>query len=167
MIEVVWRNSYSPFCMSMAVLLVTGCATPPPAAPATRPSTQIATAPAKLGAVSMVRLGTGGRRGDELRITVEPSGEYLIQRRGGGGASSSTRGTLTPQQLQSLTAAFTGWEQLETVYPRTGVTDEEFQIEITYGGKTVVGSDAALNLPRNFRAVFRQLNELLSANGMM
>jgi hypothetical protein len=164
MIEGVWRTRVlSP---GVAMMLLCGCTAPPAAAPATTPTTQAAVAAAKLLPVSMLRQRTGVRN-DELRITVEPSGAYLIQRRGGGGANSSTRGTLSPQQQRSLAAAFAGWDQLATVYPRTGVTDEEFQIEITYGGKTVVASDAALDLPPKFRAVFRQLNDLLSANGMM
>ena len=116
--------------------------------------------------ISLFRKRT--KRGyDELHITVNPNGSYQIARRGGGGANSHTNGTLTPEQRRNLSATFAGWDELETIYPNPGATEEEFQIEIKYGDKHVVASDAALNLPPKFREAYRLLRDLLTANGML
>ena len=149
------------------MLFAVGCGSAHP--PATRPAAATADGPsaalAPLQPISLLRLRA--KFPDELRITVNPDGSYQISRRGGGGASSHTKGALTPEQRRELAAAFVGWDELETVYPNPGATEEEFQIEIKYGEKHVVASDAALNLPPKFREAYRLLRELLTANGML
>jgi hypothetical protein len=116
--------------------------------------------------LSFVRMRVGVP-GDVLKVLIDSDGSYQIVRRGGGGANSSTRGKLTPQQKDRLAAILVGWNELESYYSPPGGAEEEFRFEITYGGKLIVASDAALRLPDKIRQTNRQIRELLSSVGML
>jgi hypothetical protein len=152
--------------IGITVALSVGCGCAPTtssqtAGPASRPITA-----STLKEVSFVRSRVTVAN-DVIKIVIDADGTYQITRRGGGGANSSTRGKLTEEQRRRFIAAFAGWDALENYYSPPGGVEEEFRFEISYGGKLIVASDAALNLPQQIRDVFRQCKELVSANGLL
>jgi hypothetical protein len=143
-----------------------GCARtqPSPAGPSSQPASRPASSALK--EISYVRMRVGVPN-DVIRIAIDAEGAYQITRRGGGGANSSTRGKLSEEQKRRFGAAFAGWDQLETYYSPPGGVEEEFRFEISYGGKLIVASDAALDLPQTIRKVNRVCRDLVSAAGLL
>ena len=133
--------------------------TPPPVTPATAPAPtpSLPTADRTL----LKRIGyvrTGGFYPDEVRVVVTPGGSYQATRaKGSRGAAS---GELTEDQRRKLVEAFAGWDQLAPEYPARGGTADDYRIEIRYGDKTVVASDAAENLPQAFWSAYEAVSKL-------
>lgn len=137
----------------------------PAASPTPLPPVAATTAPAPalpladrtlLKRISYVR--TGGFYPDEVRVAVTPGGTYQATRKHG--SRGSTSGELSEQQRRELAEAFAGWDQLAPEYPARGGTADDYRIEIRYGDKTVVASDAAENLPQAFWSAYEAVSKL-------
>lgn len=154
--------------MRLALLLLVGAAagcagSPPPVG--SGPATAPAVAPAELQAITFVR--TRDFHGDSLKLAVSPAGEYRLSRRGGGGASSSTIGTLTPAERNAWAAAFAGWADLEPLYlPPLGVR-EDYRFDVRYGEKAVNFGSAAVKDLASLKAVYELVQGLVRRAGIL
>lgn len=104
---------------------------------------------------------TGGFIGAAVRGTVTPGGAYrFVEDRRGVTGPYIVVGEMTPDDRRRLAAAFAGWDRLAPEYKAANGTADDYRIEIRYGDKTVVASDAADDVPPAFWAAYEQLKTL-------
>jgi hypothetical protein len=99
---------------------------------------------------------TGGLAGTSDQMIVSPDGTVAIT----GPLWGDRSGRLSPEQMSALPTAFQGWDALRDRYPAVpGVTDP-FDLRLTYGGKTVLATDAS-DVPASFRRAQMVLDGLI------
>jgi hypothetical protein len=99
---------------------------------------------------------TGGfQQSKELTLTITPSGRYYAMIPGEVGTSIK-EGELENNQMRAITAAFSGWSELRPNYMPQEPAPEDFRIDLKYGDKAVLASDAA-ELPPAFLRAYREL----------
>lgn len=99
---------------------------------------------------------TGGLAGTSDQMIVSPDGTVAIT----GPLWGNRSGRLSPEQMAALAAAFQGWDALGDHYPAVpGVTDP-FNLRLTYGGKTVIATDAS-EVPESLKRAQTLLDHLI------
>jgi len=133
---------FHTFTILSMMLLMTGCASQ--RHDREIPTTQ--TAPT-LGPILYHR--TGGVANTDDRVVIWPDGFVTVR----GKILADNQGWLTRQRVAELNSILKDWPTLRDDYSAQNV-DDAYTIAITYGGKTVTGSDLAADLPERFRKAF-------------
>jgi hypothetical protein len=123
----------------------------PPAQPA--PSQPALEAAAAIQPILYHR--SGGIAGTDDRVVIWPDGLVEVD----GKVMVASRSRLSPQRLKHLAALFRGFDQLHDQYLGVAIPDT-YRITIHYGAKTVESFDLAPGLPRQFRALFSEIESI-------
>jgi hypothetical protein len=98
---------------------------------------------------------TGGIAGTDDRVVIWPDG--VVQVEGRQLVPASTR--FAGERFNRLRHLLDGWSSLKDQYLASDVADA-YTITISYGGKSVVASDLAPDLPETFRLVFGEIETI-------
>jgi hypothetical protein len=99
---------------------------------------------------------SGGVAGLEDKISISSDGKLQSEGRLFGAMTAQ----VSEFQLMQLARQFEGWEKLQANYPAPPNVTDAFTTEIQYAGKLVTASDAAKDLPEQFRRVRERLETL-------